>query len=110
MAAYRRWMANAGHATAWDERLDPAGRLAETWWLGLRLAAGLDPMRARRTAGFEGSVDPALPIAENLAETGHLERFAGPDQEERWRLTPLGVPLADAVAAKFLDGIERAEP
>tara|TARA_R110002126_G_scaffold6119_6_gene32215 strand:+ start:1574 stop:2965 length:1392 start_codon:yes stop_codon:yes gene_type:complete len=105
LAAYRRWITNAGHATAWDERLDPASRLAETWWLGLRLAEGLEPARARRTAGFDGPVDPALPIAHGFETSGHLERCVGPEGEERWRLTESGLPLADAIASKFLDGI-----
>jgi oxygen-independent coproporphyrinogen III oxidase len=105
LAAYRRWITNAGHATAWDERLDPASRLAETWWLGLRLAKGLEPARARRTAGFTEDEDPAIPIAEGFESSGHLERLSGSRGEDRWRLTEKGLPLADAIASKFLDRI-----
>ena len=45
--------------------------------------------------------------AAELERTGHLERFAGEGGEERWRLTARGLPLADAVATRFLDGVDR---
>ena len=61
IAPYLRRVADQGHATHWREDLDPAARLAETWWLGLRLAAGVDPEEARRTAGAERSPPQLLP-------------------------------------------------
>ena len=85
---------------AWSERLGPDGRLGETWWLGLRLAEGVDPGEARATAGLAGLAperDPALLRARELAGEGLLEERAG-----RFRLTRRGLPLADAVARSFL--------
>ena len=82
------------------DALQPAARLGETWWLGLRLAAGLDPSEARTTAGFEStgdSQDPCELVAEKFEASGHLEQRQG-----RWRLTALGIPLADAIASEFL--------
>jgi len=84
---------------AWGEHLEPLARLGETWWLGLRTARGIDPALARRTAGWdEEGPDPALGRAEELTRDGLLER-----RGERFRLTRAGLPLADAVAARFLD-------
>ena len=95
--AYLRALRDGGHATEWDEELDPRRRLAETWWLGLRTAQGVDPEVARRTAGFEEASDPALSEAARLAESGHLERSG-----QHYRLTERGLPVADAVARTFL--------
>ena len=98
IAAYRRRALETGEAEAWAESPEPLQRLGETWWLGLRLAEGLEPARARRTAGWDETLpDPALPVAERLAGQGLLERGG-----ERWRLTPRGLPLADGVAREFL--------
>ena len=94
--AWGRGVRERGSALEWRERLGAAERLAETWWLGLRLAQGVDPRRARRTAGFEGADDPALPVARELVRSGHLERRGA-----RFRLSARGLPLADALAAKF---------
>jgi oxygen-independent coproporphyrinogen-3 oxidase len=95
--AYLRAMAADGHATDWDEELDPPRRLGETWWLGLRTSSGVDPAAARRTAGFDAEPDPALPEAERMVASGHLEHVG-----DRYRLTELGLPVADAVARTFL--------
>lgn len=104
IATYLRRIARDGHATQWSETLPAAQRLAETWWLGLRLARGVDPVEARRTAGIGRGPDPALAVAQKMASRDLLE----PD-EGRWRLTPLGLPVADAVAAEFLRQVpERA--
>lgn len=90
----------AGNAAAdWSETLAPAERLGETWWLGLRTAEGVDPAQARRTAGFEGTDDPALAVARPLLEEGLLE-----ERGELLCLSERGLPLADAVAARFLGG------
>lgn len=87
----------------WTESLEPLARLGETWWLGLRLAEGVDPERARAVAGLDASVpDPALDVVRHLIEVGLLESREG-DGGERIRLTPAGLPLADAVAREFLD-------
>lgn len=95
--AYLRAIASDAHATEWDEELEPARRLGETWWLGLRTSSGVDPAAARATAGFDGAADPALPEADKLVASGHLER-----EGARYRLTGLGLPVADAVARTFL--------
>lgn len=82
------------------ERLGALGRLGETWWLGLRLAEGVDPARARARAGLaelDPVADPALAQARELAGLGLLEERAS-----RYRLTERGLPLADAVARRFL--------
>ena len=102
---YLRRIAAAGHATDWREDPDEHARLAETWWLGLRLHEGVNPGEAREAAKFVLDVpDPALVIAERLESQGFLERFDG-ERNERCRLTASGLPLADAAARQFLDGI-----
>ena len=86
-------------AEAWSyaEELAPAERLGETWWLGLRLAAGVDPAEARAIAGFDGPLDRAEREALRLVEEGLLERNGA-----RFRLSARGLPLADGVALRFL--------
>ena len=93
---YQKQMAEHGFALAWRESLEPAARLAETWWLGLRLREGLDPEEARQRAGFSGPSDPALAVAERLQREGWLQK-----QGARFRLTQRGLPLADSLAAQF---------
>ena len=97
LAAWRRAIERERQAIAWSESLDALGRLAETWWLGLRLASGVEPAEARESAAFGAAVDPALEVAEGLASRGFLECRGG-----RWRLSERGLPLADALAAEFL--------
>jgi len=97
IGAYLRRVAAEGHALAWRETLSPRRRLGETWWLGLRLTVGVDPAEARETAEFAGELDPALERAGRLAGRGLLEQAQG-----RWRLTPRGSVVADAVAAEFI--------
>ncbi|MFT7677837.1 MAG: oxygen-independent coproporphyrinogen-3 oxidase [Planctomycetota bacterium] len=101
IAPYRRWVKAAGHATQWRETLSPQARLGETWWLGLRLSTGIDPAEALATAGLPKSPEALEAVIASLLDTGHLERA-----QERLRLTPLGLPLADAVASKFLGAAE----
>lgn len=103
IAPYLRGIRALGHATDWREDPPALARLAETWWLGLRLAAGVSPARALRTSGHDGE-DPALPIAEGLVQHDLLERV-GAGEETRYRLTARGLPLADGVAKKFLEGV-----
>lgn len=97
---YLRQVAARGHALAWREELSPAARLGETWWLGLRLAAGLAPADARAVAGIDArdEDDPAVAIAEEHRALALLE-LDGP----RYRLTAAGLPLADGVARRFLE-------
>lgn len=96
-----RWLAalDAGDdPIEWDETPDPIQRLGETWWLGLRLGEGLDPERARATAGWaQPRDDPAPGLAARMVEQGLLAERGG-----RFRLTERGLPLADAVAREFL--------
>lgn len=89
-----------GHAVQWEERLDAAARLGETWWLGLRLAEGVDPERARRVAGFANpdGGDPALDTARRLEGQGLLLLRDG-----RFVLSERGTPLADFVGREFLE-------
>jgi len=87
-------------AAAWSETPEPASRLGETWWLGLRLREGVAPDRAREAAGWApapGRGDPAETLAAELAAEGWLEAVGG-----AWRLTEAALPLADAVAKRFL--------
>ena len=79
------------------ERLGSLARLGETWWLGLRLASGVDPAEARARAGVDAANDPALVEAHNLVTLELLEI-----EDARYRLTKRGLPLADAVAKRFL--------
>lgn len=97
LAPWRKAVQAGESAEAWDERLDPRSRLGESWWLGLRLRAGVDPAELRAVAGWEAPDDPALQVARPLLEEGLLEEFAG-----RIRLTAAGLPLADAVSRAFL--------
>ena len=99
LEAYRRGAGVEAGVEAWSEELEPAARLGETWWLGLRLSDGLDPRRALETSGAPASAGVA---AEELAvglEGQGLLRHEG----SRWQLTERGLPLADAIARQFLD-------
>lgn len=96
IAPYVRAVAREGHATHWREDPAPDARLGETWWLGLRLAEGVHPEEAKHRAGFTGE-DPTTTIVEELIGHGLLAAADG-----RIRLTERGLPLADAVARKFL--------
>jgi oxygen-independent coproporphyrinogen-3 oxidase len=100
LGPYRRQVERDRTATAWEETPPPAARLGETWWLGLRLREGLDPREARSRAGVGEATlpgEPELEIARRLEEQGLLDRDGA-----RFRLSPRGLPLADAVAREFL--------
>jgi oxygen-independent coproporphyrinogen-3 oxidase len=96
-------------ACEWREELDPLARLGETWWLGLRTARGVVPAAALAAAvadaaggagcglGSDGC-DPAEEVARSLADEGFLERAGA-----AWRLSRAGLPLADAIARRFVD-------
>ena len=94
---YRKALREGGLAVNWQEELGDPERLAETWWLSLRLELGVDPEEARRSAEWPGDHDPAVEVARELAEVGLVEEVEG-----RWRLSARGLPLADGVAAEFL--------
>ena len=101
--AYVRRIAEGGEARTWSETPTAAKRLAETWWLGLRLREGVAPADARRVARLESDDDPAIAVAERLVEDGLLERGDG-----RFRLSRRGLPLADWIARRFLEhAVER---
>ena len=95
---YVRRISEGGNARAWSETPSAEKRLAETWWLGLRLRDGVRAEDARAAAGLERDEDPALGVAESLASDGLLEKEDG-----RFRLTARGLPLADWVAKRFLE-------
>jgi len=98
--AYLSRVGAAGHAVDWSETLPALARLGETWWLALRLTAGVDPEEARARAGvrLDPDRDPALVCARRLVASGHLWHANG-----RYGLTPSGLPVADAVAREFLN-------
>jgi oxygen-independent coproporphyrinogen-3 oxidase len=107
VGAWRTAVAASNFPASWEETLTPSERLAETWWLGLRTAEGVSPGEARHTAGLgpgaPGEEDPCEALARELGSHGLLLRVAG-----RWRLSEAGLPLADAVSARFLDATARA--
>ena len=94
---WRREAVGGGDPTLWSEQLKPDHRLSETWWLGLRLAEGVDPVAACELAGVDPSEDRCSPEAACLADEGLLALTGG-----RWRLTDRGLELADAVSARLL--------
>lgn len=86
-------------AVRWSERLEPRQRLGETWWLGLRTAAGVDPAHARARAGVGPEDDlEARATADTFVAEGLLEVADG----GRYRLTRRGWPLADAISRAFV--------
>ncbi len=105
LGAYRKAMAESKQALDWRETLKPAHRLGETWWLGLRMTDGLSPERAAQAAECtdSGAKDRALELARKFTTQGLLEECAG-----NYRLTPKGIPLADAIAAEFLTEVPLA--
>jgi len=96
IAPWRQSIDAGRFPAAWEETPEPRTRLGETWWLGLRTRAGVEPASACRTAAFDGA-DPTEGLRRELLEQGFLERSAG-----RFRLTPRGWPVADAIARRFL--------
>ena len=98
LAQWQKEALAQGSALAWHETLSPVGRLGETWWLGLRMTAGVEPARARKQSGFTDSEsDPAEELARELGAEGWLEESSG-----AWRLSPKGLPLTDAISSRFL--------
>ncbi|MCC6407158.1 MAG: radical SAM family heme chaperone HemW [Planctomycetes bacterium] len=102
IALYRRAIERGETAAAWSETPSPALRLAETWWLGLRLVEGVEPALARRTAGWpEDAHDVFAERAAALAEEGWLERRAN-----AFALSARGLPLADTLARRFFELVD----
>jgi oxygen-independent coproporphyrinogen-3 oxidase len=99
---YLRGIQRAADARAWEESPGPERRLGESWWLGLRLAAGISPAEARARAAAADAPDRGLEVARRL----ELEGLLGRDGE-RFHLTPRGWPLADWVGREFLGAADR---
>ncbi|MCH2107684.1 MAG: coproporphyrinogen III oxidase, partial [Planctomycetes bacterium] len=97
LEAWRRGARGGEASTPWSEALSPLHRLAESWWLGLRLAEGVDPALLRDRCGLTVGEDPCLPEAERLSKEGLLSEDQG-----RWRLTERGLELADAISGRLL--------
>lgn len=95
ISAWKRALAEPGAAPAWHERLEPSARRAESWWLGLRLARGVEP--AALPAADARTLEAESSVLQELAEQGLLERL-----DSRWLLSRRGLPLADAIARRFL--------
>jgi oxygen-independent coproporphyrinogen-3 oxidase len=87
---------------AWEESPEARTRLGETWWLGLRTRAGVEPASAVRSAGFDGP-DPTAVLRQELVTQGFLE-----EDGASFRLTARGWPVADAVARRFLAACAKA--
>jgi len=96
VAPWRRAIDAGRFPAAWEETPDPRTRLGETWWLGLRTRAGVEPAAAIRTAAFDGA-DPTAVVRRQLVTQGFLEEHGS-----RFRLTARGWPVADAIARRFL--------
>lgn len=106
IALYRRAVERGELAAAWDETPSASLRLAETWWLGLRLADGVVAARARETAGWSSEAhDPFEHRARTLADDGWLERRGA-----AFALSPRGLPLADMVARRFFELVDDPAP
>ncbi len=96
--AYQRRAREGLCALEWSEAPPPRARLAETCWLGLRLAQGLDVREACTQSGCsELDARPILDQIERMQGEGWLE-FDG----ARARLAARGLPLADALARRLL--------
>jgi len=105
LEAWSRAVRAGSDARSWSEMPAPLLRLAETWWLGLRLKEGVHPSEARSIAGLPRTeTDPCVERAAWLEEQGLLEQEGG-----RWRLTRTGIPLADGVASDLLGAARAAE-
>jgi oxygen-independent coproporphyrinogen-3 oxidase len=102
IAPWRQAIDAGRFPAAWEETPEARTRLGETWWLGLRTRAGVEPASARRTAGFDGA-DPTEGLRRELVDQGFLERNGS-----RYRLTLRGWPVADAVARRFLAACSHA--
>lgn len=96
IGAYARVALDGRRPKAWDETPTERQRLAETWWLGLRTREGLSREQARERAACG---DDEFLVRELRALEEHGVLACG---EDRWRLTPRGLPLADWIAKRLL--------
>jgi coproporphyrinogen III oxidase-like Fe-S oxidoreductase len=96
LGPWRAALAAGRFPAAWEETPDAAVRLGETWWLGLRTRAGVEPERARCAVGWTGP-DPTAHVRAELRGQGFLERVASGE-----RLTARGWPVADAIARRVI--------
>ena len=96
IAPWRQAIEAGRFPAAWEETPEAKTRLGETWWLGLRTRAGVEPASACRTAGFQGP-DPTQDLRHTLVDQGFLE-----ESGSRYRLGTRGWPVADAIARRFL--------
>lgn len=106
LSAWTRAIDDGASPEDWSERISPGMRLAEAWWLGLRLNEGVAPQEARDRAAWIAADDPTAPVVERLVELGLVEwasssgRASG--SADRAVLTARGLPLADAVSREFI--------
>lgn len=103
IGTYARVMRESGAAIDWEDAPSEFVRIAETWWLGLRLSEGVQPDEALRRADATGA-DIATPVARELTEHGLLVEHSG-----RYHLSDRGLPLADEIARQFLRAARAAE-
>jgi len=101
IGAWKQSLTTAVTKPAWHEALDARARRAESWWLGLRLAQGVDPARLPVADAHTLQLEHAL-VGE-LSNEGWIERVGS-----SWRLSRRGLPLADAIARRFLVAREGA--
>jgi oxygen-independent coproporphyrinogen III oxidase len=84
---------DSARATSW---LGPERQLEESWFLGLRTNAGVDPLELEREFGRE-LAGPAVKVAERLVGEGSLVHEGG-----RFRLTARGRMVSNDVFQEFL--------
>lgn len=97
IGAYVRAALEGTRPEAWEETPTALQRLAETWWLGLRTRDGLSAAQARERAACDVDDSAFIAQAESLREHALLDFH-----EETWTLGARGLPLADAIAKRFL--------
>lgn len=95
-ARYTRLALADEDLASFSERMDPAGALAESVMLGLRLSEGLELAELARRFGAE-AVGEMLERARTLIEAGLLRERRG-----YLRLTESGQPLHGEVAARLI--------
>lgn len=96
LGRWTRSVRESGAEPSWSETLEPIDRLGETWWLGLRLAVGVDPQEARTLSLWEGP-DPTREICERLQAQGLLETRGA-----RFFIPESAMPLTDYIGKQFL--------
>ena len=129
--AWKRALDESGDwlSMEWEERLPFHQRLAESWWLGLRVTEGVDPRwlagpawegdaflhRAQIEAERHATKDPSVEVTSSLdpvADDRWDMRLAGELIQGGWleraghriRVAEHAWPVVDALARKFLEG------